>query len=50
MNKLIRTVQKVVEDWGIVEIILVVVLFPWSLAYIALRIVQEWGGSDERGA
>ena len=42
MNKLMLVIKKVIKDWEIFEIIMVIVLFPWSLLYILLRIIQEW--------
>lgn len=44
MNTLMRTFRAVVKDWGVVELFLCVVLFPWSLLYVAMRICQEWRG------
>jgi len=42
MDKLMATIKKVVEDWDLFELVLTVLFFPYSLIYIAFRIVQEW--------
>jgi hypothetical protein len=42
VNSLIKILKKVVKEWDFVTIMLVVVLFPWSLIWVGIRIVQEW--------
>lgn len=42
MNKIIKTFQRVIKDWSLFELILVVIFFPFSLLYILLRLIQEW--------
>jgi hypothetical protein len=42
MDKIIKTLKKVIGDWDIPELIFVVILFPWSAIYIVFRMIQEW--------
>lgn len=44
MNKVLQTFKKVVGNWGALELVLAVILLPWSLLYMGLRMVQEWEG------
>jgi hypothetical protein len=43
MNELIATIKRVIRYWGLFELLLTCIFFPFSLLYIGLRIVQEWG-------
>lgn len=47
MDKLIKALKRVVEDWGIIEIILFAIFVPWSFFYLGLRIVQEFDKEDD---
>ena len=40
--KALKTLQKVIKGWEVFEIVCTVIFFPWSLIYIAFRMVQEW--------
>jgi len=46
LDKLFRTIRKIVMKWDGVElfiaILLTFVFLPWSLIYWGFRIVQEW--------
>ena len=42
MNKALKTFQKVIKDWWILEIVLFVIFIPFSLIYVGFRLVQEW--------
>jgi hypothetical protein len=42
MNKIIKTFQKVIEGWGLLEILLFFIFIPFSLVYVGFRFVQEW--------
>jgi hypothetical protein len=42
LSKFVSTLQKVVQGWDVLYLLFVIVFFPWSIAYIALRMVQEW--------
>lgn len=43
MDELTKALKRVVEDWGIVEIVLFVMFFPFSLLYVLVRYIQEYG-------
>ena len=38
----IKALKKVIKDWGIFELLLVVIFVPFSFIYIILRVLQEW--------
>jgi hypothetical protein len=42
MDKVIEAFKKVIEDWGVLEVIFTVIFFPWSLLYIGFRLIQEY--------
>jgi len=42
MNRLLRTLKKVIKDWDLFELFVAVIFFPLSLIYIAFRMLQEW--------
>jgi hypothetical protein len=41
-GSLIKALQKVIKDWDIIELLLMVGFFPWSLIYLVFRVLQEW--------
>lgn len=41
-NNLIIALQSVIEDWDIVELFFVILFFPFSILYMAMRMVQEY--------
>lgn len=41
-DKIFKTGQGVVEDWGIIELFFFIILMPFSLFYVAMRFFQEW--------
>ncbi len=41
-DKLLKTIKKVVQNWGVIEATLFVIFAPFALAYLALRCIQEW--------
>jgi hypothetical protein len=45
-DKFMKALRRVVEDWDIFNLFLVVIFLPYSLFYIAFRIVQEWDKVD----
>ncbi len=47
MNKLMKTTKTVIAKWDILELVLAVIFFPWSLLYIAFRVVQKWEIENE---
>lgn len=40
--RIISAFKKVIKDWGILEILLVVAFTPFSLIYMGFRFIQEW--------
>ena len=47
MDELMRALKRVVEDWGVCEILLFVVFIPWSFLYLGLRLIQEFDKDEE---
>jgi hypothetical protein len=41
IEEFIRTLQRVIQDWGIFELFMVIIFLPFSLLYIAFRMIQE---------
>ena len=42
VEKLMKTLKKVIEGWDILEFFLAFIFFPLSLLYILFRVIQEW--------
>lgn len=42
MDKEMEALKRVISDWGVFEVILVIIFFPWSLLYIGFRLIQEY--------
>ncbi len=42
MDEFTVAFKRVIRDWGVFDIFLVVVFFPWSFLYILFRLIQEW--------
>jgi len=42
MNKIMKTLKKVVQDWDIGCIILAALFIPLTFIYIGIRFIQEW--------
>lgn len=47
MSKEMDALKRVVEDWGVIEIVLLVMFFPFSLLYVLVRYIQEYGTNVE---
>lgn len=41
-DKILNAAGIVIDNWGIVELIVFVIFFPWSLLYLCMRILQEY--------
>ena len=46
MDKLVKAIQRIARDWDdgeiFIAIVLTLILFPWSLIFWAVRIIQEY--------
>ena len=42
LDQFMKTLKYVIRNWGIIELLIVAVFFPWSLVYIGFRMIQEW--------
>ena len=41
-DKVIKSFQAVVCNWDLIEIVIFIILAPWSLLYLAFRMLQEY--------
>jgi hypothetical protein len=41
-DKLLKALQDVIWCWGLFELIMVIIFFPYSLVYVLFRMAQEY--------
>jgi len=41
MNDPLKALNRVVQDWNLLNYLLIVIFFPLSLGYVVFRMIQE---------